>query len=297
MNLGLVGIGRWGKNLLRVFDALATVDTVCHTGSVENRRWLDEHYPAVSVTADPEQLYARPEIDAVAIATPIDTHYALAKRAMLAGKDVFVEKPLAADRDEATELQRIASQEDRVLFVGYIFVYHPLLQPIYELGRDGGVTKVRFDWQTFGDFSEDLLLEFLCHPVSIVTHLCGSVLNDVTSREEISVSERRDAFSASFGCNGTRVQIGLNRFSPHDTKQLVARSADGRTYVWDDTGLYRTASSDEKLRKVRSLEREPLAVECERFVEAVEGERGGYPTDGEFGVEVNRLVERLRDAD
>jgi predicted dehydrogenase len=141
-SLGLVGCGYWGPNLLRNFHSIDGVDVkVVADRSPERRAFVAKNYPAVQLVEDADQIIDDPTIDAVSIATPAATHGALARRALNAGKDVFVEKPLSLSTDEAVGLARLADAEGRILMVGHSFLYNAAVRELKrridagELGR------------------------------------------------------------------------------------------------------------------------------------------------------------------
>ena len=123
---GLIGIGAWGKNLLRNFYGLPNCELViCCDQDEKQLQRTQKSYPGVKVTTDPQEVISNNQIQAVIIATPPASHFDLAKRSILAGKDVFVEKPLVLDVKQGEELVNLAEKNKRVLMVGHIMEYHP----------------------------------------------------------------------------------------------------------------------------------------------------------------------------
>lgn len=122
--VGLVGLGYWGKNILRNLYELGVLHTACDSDltviSEREKKFHDVYY-----TTSFEKVLENPYIKAVAIATPAVTHYELVKKSLLSGKDVFVEKPLALTVQEGKELVEIAESKNRILMVGHILHYHP----------------------------------------------------------------------------------------------------------------------------------------------------------------------------
>jgi predicted dehydrogenase len=132
--VGLVGLGYWGPNLLRVLADFADVEvrTICDLDGDRLERFVRRH-PTVATTFFVEELLVDPEIDAILIATPISTHFELASRALRAGKHVFVEKPLASSSDGAAELVNLARDCDRILMCGHTFLYSPAVRAVKDL--------------------------------------------------------------------------------------------------------------------------------------------------------------------
>jgi len=130
--VGVVGLGYWGPNLARNFDDLGTLTWLCDADP-EARQRFGPRYPQARFTGDLETLLADPELQAVVIATPVPTHYPLAKRALEAGKHVMVEKPPAMHGDEMEELVAIAEERDLTLMPGHLLLYHPGVRKLKEL--------------------------------------------------------------------------------------------------------------------------------------------------------------------
>ena len=127
INLALIGVGHWGKNLARVFYELGILKTICDS-SKEILLNNVAKYPGITTTSSSSDILASPDINAVAIATPAEQHYSLAKNALLADKHVFVEKPLSMTAQEGEDLVQTAKQQEKVLFVGHILQYHSAVQ-------------------------------------------------------------------------------------------------------------------------------------------------------------------------
>ena len=136
ISLALVGAGYWGKNLARVYHELGVLKYICDP-SVETLKRKSEKYPEVKTTVSFSEIIASPEINAIAIAAPAEKHYSLAKKALLAKKHVFVEKPLAIKTEEGEELVELAKTQNQVLFVGHILHYHTAIQTIKNMIQKG----------------------------------------------------------------------------------------------------------------------------------------------------------------
>ena len=122
--IACVGAGAWGRNLVRTFEDLGVLSWVCDL-SPDIRAGVDAAFPAVRTTASFDDVLNDAAVTAVVLGTPAETHAALTRRALLAGRDVFVEKPLALSLHEAEELVDLATRANRVLMVGHLLWYHP----------------------------------------------------------------------------------------------------------------------------------------------------------------------------
>ena len=130
--IACIGAGYWGKNLVRNFTDLGVLAWVCESDP-STRAHLAAAYPTVRFTDAVDQILADPEVTGVAIATPAETHNELARRALLAGKDVLVEKPLSLSIEEGRQLVALACERQHVLMVGHLLWYHPAVLKLREL--------------------------------------------------------------------------------------------------------------------------------------------------------------------
>ena len=138
----MVGMGYWGKNLVRNFHQLSALYAVCDSSeSVETI--CKREYEGVKFCRDFSAVLSDPAINAVALATPAVTHYEFAKAALEAGKDVFVEKPLAIEVRHGQELVGLAKRHQRILMVGHILCYHPAIVKLQELIRNGVLGRIQ----------------------------------------------------------------------------------------------------------------------------------------------------------
>ena len=145
VKVALVGLGYWGPNLLRALFELPDVE-VTYICDLDRERLdrFSRRYPSARATRDFDNVLADPSVDAVLIATPVFTHFALASRALNAGKHVFVEKPLASSSQEAGELIELADQMDRALMCGHTFLYSPAVRAVKDLIRRGDLGDIYF---------------------------------------------------------------------------------------------------------------------------------------------------------
>jgi predicted dehydrogenase len=179
ISVAVIGLGYWGPNLVRNFSAArcAHVVWLCDV----NRTRVDEigdQYPSAARTTRVEDVLSDRSTDAVAIATPVASHFALVKAALQAGKHVLVEKPLAASVAEATELAELAARLRRVLLVDHVFLYSPAVRKMAELVRAGDVGEILFFDSVrinLGVFQHDVnvVWDLAPHDLSIIDHLIG----------------------------------------------------------------------------------------------------------------------------
>jgi predicted dehydrogenase len=145
VRVAVVGLGYWGPNLVRNLHEVeeADVTTVCDLRE-DRLQVIGKRYPAVRLTDSFEHVIGDPDVDAIAIATPVSSHYPLARAALAAGKHVFVEKPLASSSREATELLALADANDLVLMPGHTFLYSPPVTMVRDLITSGALGDIYF---------------------------------------------------------------------------------------------------------------------------------------------------------
>src|SRR5215469_17250161 len=286
--LGVVGCGYWGKNLVRNFHELGVLGAICDTES--NRLEAFRATYGVQATTDFAKMLAMPGIAAVAIAAPAAQHYTLAKRAILAGKDVFVEKPLALRVEQGEELVELAKNHSRVLMVGHLLHYHPAISELRRIIRAGELGKVEYISSSRLNLGklrteEDILWSFAPHDISAILHLLNetpvrvaaqgaSYLNHSISDVTLSIM----SFSS-----GVKAHIFVSWLHPFKEQKLVI-VGDRKMAVFDDANasdklvvyphridwLNRVPVARRAEGQAVELEKvEPLRLECLHFLECV----------------------------
>lgn len=191
--LAQFGCGYWGPNLLRNFSALSNcrVKYVVDS-SAERRAFVEGNFPHTRAVETGDRVLEDPEVNAVVIATPAGTHFTLAKRALHAGKHVFVEKPLATKASEVDELARCAAEKNLVVMAGHTFIYNPAVRYVKKLIDAGELGQVRYIYSqrlNLGRIRTDIdaLWNFAPHDISIIQYWLGNP-------EPLSVSRQGMAY-------------------------------------------------------------------------------------------------------
>ena len=184
-NIAVAGCGYWGKNLVRNFAELGALHTICDANPSVLRQ-LHSSYPAVNTETEYSQVLQNKEIKGVVISTPAILHYEMARQALLAGKDVFVEKPLALKVEEGKELVESAEKNNQVLMVGHLLEYHPGVVKLKELIDKGELGKIRYIYSNrlnLGQFrtEEDIMWSFAPHDISVILLLMGGEMPEKIS--------------------------------------------------------------------------------------------------------------------
>src|SRR5437016_7071210 len=182
ISVAVVGVGYWGRNLVRNFHELGALALLCDVErSVEES--CRHEYESVRFYREFSAVLSDPSIAAVALATPATTHYEMAKAALEAGKDVLVEKPLAVDVEHGEELVELAAAKRRILMVGHILRYHPAILKLQALIREGVLGQINYLYSNRLNIGkirteENILWSFAPHDISVML----SLLNESPSR-------------------------------------------------------------------------------------------------------------------
>jgi len=135
-NIAVVGCGYWGKNLVRNFHELSSLHAICDIDE-DRLKSFQEKYTNIIIYNDYHALLKDSKVEAIVISTPAASHYNLAKEALLADKDVFVEKPIALHYKEGEELVSLAKEKNKILMVGHLLEYHPVVIKLKDLINNG----------------------------------------------------------------------------------------------------------------------------------------------------------------
>ena len=268
INIAFIGIGRWGKNLLREFDKISRVSLCIDKGNPANEQWLKKNYPRIKIAHTLDAALHDPAIRAVVIATPIRTHASIATRALQAGKHVFVEKPLATSSSDAKRIVLLAKNKKRALFVGHTFLYHPVFIKLQRILKKDPPLYARFLWEKFGTFGEDLLWNHGPHEVAIALALFGTP-HAVTLLHQKGIITQKDIISFRLDFTGGRkCVIELNRLSPIKRKTITLITKKN-IYVWENDLLYRLNKKRLNFTLFYHSSKTPLEIESQTFIDRI----------------------------
>jgi predicted dehydrogenase len=221
LSLAVVGLGYWGPNLARNIAASPRTHLTWLCDQDSGRlTTIGGAYPAAELSDNLDEVLSDAEVDAVAIATPVSTHHALAKRALLAGKHVLVEKPLAATAEEASELVDIARDRGLVLMVDHVFLYSPAVQKLAQLCRSGEIGELNFIDSVrinLGLIQHDVnvLWDLAPHDLSIIDSLVGRAPRSVVAVGDSHVANGTvDVSYLHLDYDGVTAAVHLNWLSP-----------------------------------------------------------------------------------
>jgi predicted dehydrogenase len=314
-SVGVAGLGYWGPNLARNFDDLAELTWICDAAA-ERLAAVESRYPEARRTESFDEMLGDPELDAVVIATPVPTHYELARSALTAGKHVLVEKPPAMRAAEMEELVALAVERDLVLMPGHLLLYHPGVQKLKELidaGELGEVLCVYGNRQNLGVIREheNALWSLGVHDLSVILYLLDEEPGEAIAlgRDFLQPGVEDVVFCYLRFPTGKIAHMHLSWLDPHKMRRLTVVGRD-RMAVFDDMELERKVTVYDKAPwkraetygewQTRSGDifipviptSEPLRLECEHFLRLVAGE-GDRQKVARDGVMVVRSLERL----
>ncbi|MUM77537.1 oxidoreductase [Pseudodesulfovibrio sp. F-1] len=311
--LALIGAGYWGKNLVRNFHGLGCLDLICDR-SEELLARFREQYPDVETCHAVREALSRDDIDAVAIATPAQFHFEQARDALLAGKHVFVEKPMALREGDVTVLIDLARKRGLTLMVGHLLQYHPVFRALKQLAADGELGRINYIYSNRLNLGkirreENILWSFAPHDISMILSLAGEEPDSVMAtggnflhHEIADVTTTHLTFPS-----GMQAHVFVSWLHPYKEQKLVV-VGDKNMALFDDTrpweeklllyphGIKWTNNipvpAEAEARKVVVPQDEPLKLECAHFLECVV--KGTRPlTDGE---EARRVLGVLNNA-
>lgn len=307
-NVAVVGHGYWGKNLARNFYELGALRTLCDDSpaALEAAR---AKYPGILFCSSYDELLADAEVAGVVLATPAVRHFEMARRAMLAGKDVFVEKPLALDSTEGAELVRLAAEHKRVLMVGHILQYHPAVRELKRLIGNGALGRVEYIYSNRLNIGkiraeENILWSFAPHDISVLLSILGEEPQTVACEGGSYLNpDVPDVTLSSFGfANGVRAHVFVSWLHPFKEQRLVVVGSE-QMAVFDDTAAeklvlypHRVEWKDRVPTAVKAegvpvplAKEEPLRNECQEFLACIESRRAPL-TDGREGLRVLNVL-------
>ncbi len=308
--VAVLGCGAWGLNLVRNFHGLGALAAAVDSDDGTRGR-VATQFPGVALHASADAILGDPSIPSLVVATPAATHHAVARQALLAGKDVFVEKPLAMSVREGEELVRIAAERGRVLMVGHLLAYHPAVMALKDLVDRGELGRIQYVYShrlNLGRIrsEENILWSFAPHDITAILLLLGEMPTEAAAQgwnilhravADVTVTTLRFP-------SGAGAHIFVSWLNPFKEHRLVV-VGDRKMAVFDDTEpkdklvLYphhidwiqhqpvpRKAAGE----AVPIDSAEPLRRECEHFLECVRT-RATPRTDGASALRVLAVLE------
>jgi predicted dehydrogenase len=324
INVGVVGCGYWGPNLVRNFRSLPDCNLKMMSDLSEQRlAHLKTLYPEVEGVTDFRHLLNGSGLDAIVVATAVKTHFPLAKASLTAGKHTFIEKPMAMSSAECEELIDIARRKGLVLMVGHTFLYSPAVKKIKEIVELGDIGEIRYICArrlNLGLFQKDINVawDLAPHDISIALYIMGEMPTVVNCRGSAHVTpgiEDVTSMCLTFPKQRTAI-IHSSWLDPRKVREMTIVGSR-RMIVYDDvTQLEKIRIFDARVERPPHYDtfaefhyayhygdmyapyikqEEPLKSECQHFLDCIRD--GNRPlTDGQQGLELVRILEASSDS-
>ncbi len=307
--VAVVGSGYWGKNLVRNFYQLHGLKLVCDKNKTKLAQFRIQ-YPDVEMCLDYSDVMQRKDISAVVIATPAETHFALAREALGNKKHVFVEKPLALTEKDGQELVELANMNGLILMVGHILYYHPAVIKLKELTDSGELGKIQYLYSNRLNIGkiraeENILWSFAPHDISVILMLLGEMPETIYASGGSYLQQAVPDTTLSFMDfpGGVKAHIFVSWLHPFKEQKLVV-VGDQKMAVFDDLSKNKITLYPHKIKWLKRIPvaskaevevvqvdmEEPLKIECQHFLDCLE--TGKIPrTDGREGLRVLQILQ------
>ncbi len=319
IGIGVIGYGYWGPNLVRNFHDLEDVAVVCVCETRRQRReHLHKHYPGARMIGDWREMIHDRNVDAVVVATPVSTHYQLAREILSGGKHVLVEKPLALKSVEARELIDLAERYRQVLMVGHTFVYHEPVRKIRELVCEGELGELLYLDSTranLGILQDDInvIWDLAPHDISIMDYLLRrKPVSVCTTGSSHTGRGLEDIAFLTFHYGDNLIgHVNVNWLSPVKIRRMLV-GGTRKMIVYDDTepsekvkvydlGIERSDSPGKRHNELiqyragdifvpKLANKEALRTEASDFIDSIRKSRRPQ-ADGESGLRIVQLLE------
>jgi predicted dehydrogenase len=316
ISVAVVGAGAWGKNHIRVFSEIPNVQLkyICDSDPSKLSA-LQKNYPQLKLVDNIKPILQDPEVKGVVVASSAVSHYSLSKELLVADKDVLVEKPMALDTKEAEEILEIAEKRGRILMVGHLLIYHPVVDRLKEMiasGELGDIYYIYTQRVNLGVIRQDenALLSFAPHDLSVILYLLGEEPVMVSAHGESYIQNGIEdvVFMSLRFSDGKMANIHLSWLDPHKLRRVTIVGSK-KMVVFDDMEAseklkvydkgvgntsYSTYGEYLSLRfgdiTIPSVKvGEPLRTEAEHFIQCIES-RKEPKTGGRDGLKVVKIL-------
>ncbi len=322
IKVGVIGCGYWGPNLIRNFNENYDTEVLAACDTIKKRvNDVKLKYPHIRITSDYRELLKNSKIHAIAIATPVFTHYKLVKEALEAGKHVLVEKPLSVNSKDAEKLINISNKKSLVLMVDHTFIYTTAVQKIKELISSNELGKIYYFDSVrvnLGLFQQDInvIWDLAPHDISIMDFIIKekpfSVVATVSSHTENKLENM--AYVAIKFSNDMLAHFHVNWLSPVKIRRIIIGGSK-KMLVYNDLDSVEklkifdkgvTINKSDKKSVYHNLVQyrigdvfapridniEALKVEVEHFADCIKNRKRPI-TDGEAGLRVVKILEAI----
>ena len=307
MRIAVIGAGNWGINLVRNLSQLSVLSHVVEKNS-ELTNQISKDFPEVQCLESYDALIEA-EINAVAIATPAQSHFEIASKFLEAGKDVFIEKPMTLSSEEAEKLVSIAEENESILMVGHMLMYQPAITSIksfLEEGRIGKIYHIHQERLKLGRVrtAENVVWSLGVHDIAVLLYLVGSAPNKVDFSGHCGVQDEieDDAYVHMSFENGTLAHLHSSWIWPTDSRCMRIIGSEGML-VYDEHKQCVTLHKKGIGQDLENLDQgeevifegssQPLRLEMEHIIDCIKSRKRPI-SDGNNGLEVIRVLEALK---
>ena len=310
ISVAVIGAGYWGKNLVRNFHQLGSLKLICDKNESQLADFRGQ-YAGVETCLALADVMKRKDIEGVIISTPAETHFNLAREALLAGKNVLVEKPLVLHEKEAVELIELAAAKKRVLMVGHLLQYHPVFMRLKDMASTGELGRINYIYShrlNLGKIrrEENILWSFAPHDISMILALAGEEPESVLSTGGNYLHQKiADVTTTHLEFpSGLQAHIFVSWLHPFKDQKLVV-VGDRKMAVFDDTQPWQDklllyphqinwknhmpVPHKAEPQRVQISEAEPLQYECQHFLDCISNNSQPI-TDGQEGLKVLKVL-------
>jgi predicted dehydrogenase len=316
VNIAVVGAGAWGKNHIRVFSEIPNVRLkyICDSDP-QKLLSIQKAYPQSKLVEDLSPILEDSEVRGVVIASSAVSHYPLAKEVLMADKDVLVEKPMALNIKDAEEMLEIGERKNRILMVGHLLIYHPVVDRLKEMVASGELGKIHYIYTQRVNLGvirqdENALWSFAPHDLSVILYLLGEQPIALSAHGESYIQKGIEdvVFLSLHFSDGMMANIHLSWLDPHKLRKITIVGSK-KMVVFDDMEASEKLKIYDKGVKNLSYDTygeylslrfgditipgikmvEPLRAEAEHFIQCIES-RKAPKTGGQDGLQVIKIL-------
>ena len=326
INVGIIGCGHWGPNHIRIFSQLPNSDSIMCADLDENRlEQIKQLFPNIITTKDFNDILNNPDVAAVIVSAPTNTHYELTKKALQNGKHVLCEKPLALTVKECLELRKLAEAQKKILMVGHVFVFNAGIVWLKNYIKSGELGRIHYAYSTrtnLGPFRYDVnaLWDLAPHDISVFNYLFEHQPLNVSARGQVCLDHSLEdlAFATLEYPDKIMANIHVSWLDPKKVRQITL-VGDKKMVVWDDldnigpiklydkhvektSTYYATYGEFQLLSKEGSITipnigfSEPLKEQGKYFIDCIMNNRNPDKADAQKGTEVVATLHAIQDS-
>jgi len=326
INVGIIGCGHWGPNHIRIFSQLPNSESSMCADLDENRlEQIKQLFPSIITTKDYNDILKNPDVAAVIVSAPTNTHYELTKKALQSGKHVLCEKPLALTVKECVELRKLADAQKKILMVGHVFVFNAGIVWLKNYIKSGELGRIHYAYSTrtnLGPFRYDVnaLWDLAPHDISVFNYLFEHSPLNVSARGQVCLDHSLEdlAFATLEYPDKIMANIHVSWLDPKKVRQITI-VGDKKMVVWDDldnigpiklydkhvektSTYYATYGEFQLLSKEGSITipnigfSEPLKEQGKYFIDCITNSRNPDKADAQKGAEVVATLHAIQDS-